>query len=452
MSAPASRNSPASSNRNNSTNSISSTNSDSDANTTAPVEGRHRQTTGRRGLGRLVTVPLVLISTIAISLNLASPAEAAAIAKKPLKSKSILPAAVPADLGRTSVSAAAAPTQYQVVEGDTVSSVAGRFGLSTASVLALNGLGWSAVIFPGQMLTLAGQAQPSTPAPAPVAAEIARYLIQSGDTLSGVAAAHGLSLDSLLRANGLDASSVIFPGQAVVLPPGGGAASVLSEPAAAVVPQAAAGTHTIVAGETIGALAAAAGVSVQSLLDANGLGWSSIIYPGQVLSIPSGSAPAALALEPAILIEAVIPAPSAALGQVTPLSDDMRRHAETIIASGRRAGAGDAGIVVALAAAAQESGLRNVEHGDRDSLGLFQQRPSSGWGTPEQVLDPVRASLAFFGGPVNPNPGITRGLLDIPGWESMTVTEAAQTVQISAYPNHYAKWETSARAWLADLG
>jgi LysM repeat protein len=438
MSAPASRNSPAS--------------STGTRHTSEPGEGRHRQPIERRGLGILVTVPLVLISTIAISLNLASPAEAAALAKKPLKSKSILPAAVPSDLGRQSVAAAAAPTQYRVVEGDTVSGVAGRFGLSTASVLALNGLGWSAVIFPGQMLTLAGQAQPSAPAPAPVAAEITRYLIQSGDTLSGVASAHGLSLEAVLRANGLDASSIIFPGQAVVLPPGGGAEPAPSAPAAAAAPQQAAGTHTIAAGDTIGALAAAAGVSVQSVLDANGLGWSSIIYPGQVLSIPSASAPAALSMEPAILIEEAVPAPDAAPGEVTPLSQDMRRHAETIIASGRRAGAGDAAIVIALAAAAQESGLRNAEYGDRDSLGLFQQRPSSGWGTPKQVLDPVRASLAFFGGPVNPNPGITRGLLDIPGWESMTVTEAAQAVQISAFPNHYAKWETSARAWLADLG
>ncbi|WP_233194128.1 LysM peptidoglycan-binding domain-containing protein [Cryobacterium sp. M25] len=426
-------------------------------NSSTPGEGRHRHATERRGLGVLVTVPLVLISTIAISLNLVSPADAATIAKKPLKSKSILPTAVPADAGRQSIAAVAAPTQYQVVEGDTVSNVAGRFGLSTASVLALNGLGWSAVIFPGQMLTLAGLAQPSAPAPAPVAAEISRYLIQSGDTLSGVAAAHGLSLEALLRVNGLDAGSIIFPGQAVVLPPGDGAAPVSAAPvsaapAAAVAPLNASGTHTIAAGETIGALAAAAGVSVQSVLDANGLGWSSIIYPGQVLSIPSGSVPAAPAMESAILIEEAAPAPSAAPGEVTPLSEDMRRHAEIIIASGRRAGAGDSAIVIALAAAAQESGLRNVQYGDRDSLGLFQQRPSFGWGTPEQVLDPERASLAFFGGPVNPNPGITRGLLDIPGWESMTVTEAAQTVQISAHPNHYAKWETSARAWLADLG
>ncbi|WP_281534771.1 hypothetical protein [Cryobacterium breve] len=68
------------------------------------------------------------------------------------------------------------------------------------------------------------------------------------------------------------------------------------------------------------------------------------------------------------------------------------------------------------------------------------------------MMDPARASQAFFGGAGNPNPGVTRGLLDIPGWEGMTVTQAAQAVQLSAYPDYYAKWETSARAWLSELG
>jgi hypothetical protein len=67
-------------------------------------------------------------------------------------------------------------------------------------------------------------------------------------------------------------------------------------------------------------------------------------------------------------------------------------------------------------------------------------------------MDPVQASLAFFGGPSNPNAGRTRGLLDIPGWTSMTVTQAAQAVQMSAHPNAYAAWEASARAWLPQLG
>jgi hypothetical protein len=135
-----------------------------------------------------------------------------------------------------------------------------------------------------------------------------------------------------------------------------------------------------------------------------------------------------------------------------PLTEEMRANAQLIVDVGRSLGVPDAGIVVALAAAALESGLRNVQHGDRDSLGLFQQRPSQGWGTAEEVLDPVRAATAFYGGPTNPNAGRTLGLLDIAGWESMTVTQAAQAVQLSAHPDHYAKWEAQARAWLSELG
>jgi hypothetical protein len=130
----------------------------------------------------------------------------------------------------------------------------------------------------------------------------------------------------------------------------------------------------------------------------------------------------------------------------------MAANVKLIISVGRQAGANDAALVVALAAAAQESGLRNIDYGDRDSLGIFQQRPSSGWGNEAQVMDAERSTRAFFGGAVNPNPGVTRGLLDIPGWEAMTVTQAAQAVQISGHPDLYAKWEASARSWLADLG
>ena len=421
--------------------------------------GRHGrdQSRGRGRFGRLASIPLVLLSTIAITLNLASPADAATIAKKPLKSRTNLPGVAPTTAARgqiTRTAADATPSQYTVVEGDTVSAVAGRFGLSTASVLALNGLGWSAVIFPGQTLTLSGQAAPVVAAPTSVAAEIARYTIVSGDTISGIASAHGLGVGALLSANGLGRDSIIFPGQTIVLP---GTAAPAAAAASAPSPAASFGTHTIVSGDTIGAIAASAGVSVQSVLDANGLGWSSIIYPGQVLTLPEPAAAqvssvAVAAIEPAAIESAVFIERSAAAGTVTPMTDEMRRNALIIVSVGRAAGVGDAGLVIALAAAAQESGLRNVRYGDRDSLGLFQQRPSSGWGSAEQVLDPVRASRAFFGGPGNPNPGVTRGLLDIPGWERLTVTQAAQAVQISAFPDHYAKWETSAAAWLAQLG
>ncbi|WP_374936822.1 C40 family peptidase [Streptomyces sp. Ru73] len=93
------------------------------------------------------------------------------------------------------------------------------------------------------------------------------------------------------------------------------------------------------------------------------------------------------------------------------------------------------GQVVALATALQESDLRNLNYGDRDSLGLFQQRPSQGWGTPAQVRDPVHASTEFY-----------EHLKKVSGWQSMTVAQAAQAVQASAQPDAYAKWEPLAAA------
>ena len=137
---------------------------------------------------------------------------------------------------------------------------------------------------------------------------------------------------------------------------------------------------------------------------------------------------------------------------MTALNADQRAHAQTIISVGRQLGVPDYGIVIALATAMQESSLRNLSWGHLDSVGLFQQRPSSGWGTPAQLQDTAYASRLFYGGPSNPNRGVTRGLLDIRGWQSMSLTVAAQAVQISAHPTAYAKWETSARAWLEQLG
>ncbi|MCF4120231.1 hypothetical protein L1785_04485 [Antribacter sp. KLBMP9083] len=95
---------------------------------------------------------------------------------------------------------------------------------------------------------------------------------------------------------------------------------------------------------------------------------------------------------------------------------------------------------IGLATAMQESKLVNIEHGDRDSLGLFQQRPSQGWGTPEQVLDPVFSTNAFYD-----------GLVKVDGYEAMEITVAAQAVQRSAYPDAYAKHEIRSRAWASAL-
>ncbi|MFM9578143.1 C40 family peptidase [Streptomyces caniscabiei] len=110
-------------------------------------------------------------------------------------------------------------------------------------------------------------------------------------------------------------------------------------------------------------------------------------------------------------------------------------NAKTIQATGVAMNLPARGQIVALATALQESGLRNLTYGDRDSLGLFQQRPSQGWGTANEILDPVHASTKFY-----------EALEKVSGWQSLSVTQAAQAVQRSGFPEAYAKWEPLATA------
>jgi hypothetical protein len=117
-----------------------------------------------------------------------------------------------------------------------------------------------------------------------------------------------------------------------------------------------------------------------------------------------------------------------AQGRVT-LDPSQMANAATIAAVGIRRGMPERGIVVALATAWQESKLENLSGGDRDSVGLFQQRPSQGWGTAEQISDPRYAAGRFYG-----------ALTKVRGWQHMRVTEAAQAVQRSAYPEAYERW------------
>jgi hypothetical protein len=119
-------------------------------------------------------------------------------------------------------------------------------------------------------------------------------------------------------------------------------------------------------------------------------------------------------------------------GEVS-LDADQMANAATIAAVGIRRGLPDRAMVVALATAFQESKLRNLPGGDCDSLGLFQQRPSQGWGTPEEIRNPRYAAGRFY-----------NALLRVRGWQTMRVTEAAQRVQRSAYPDAYEKWADDA--------
>ncbi|MGW0647289.1 C40 family peptidase [Streptomyces umbrinus] len=118
-----------------------------------------------------------------------------------------------------------------------------------------------------------------------------------------------------------------------------------------------------------------------------------------------------------------------------PLPKEQIPNARVIVATGVQLGIPARGQVIALATALQESGLRNLNHGDRDSLGLFQQRPKMGWGTEEQIMDPVYASKKFYS-----------ALKSVEGWERMPLTVAAQKVQKSGLPDAYAKHEKLATA------
>jgi murein DD-endopeptidase MepM/ murein hydrolase activator NlpD len=116
-------------------------------------------------------------------------------------------------------------------------------------------------------------------------------------------------------------------------------------------------------------------------------------------------------------------------------------NAAVIIKVGVRMGVPARGWIIAIATAMQESSLRNNALAtDRDSLGLFQQRPSQGWGSPEQVMDPDHAAASFYA-----------RLLATPGWPDMALTVAAQAVQHSAYPDAYATWEDEATSLVATL-
>jgi hypothetical protein len=153
-----------------------------------------------------------------------------------------------------------------------------------------------------------------------------------------------------------------------------------------------------------------------------------------------------------MLGEVQLPIPTSYQCKVGPGPDDQVRlaagqaaNAATIAAVGIRRGVPKRAVVVALATAYQESDLENLNGGDRDSIGLFQQRPSQGWGTPEQIADPRYAAGRFYS-----------ALLKVKGWQEMRVTDAAQAVQRSAHPElyeqHAGKAEIVATALTGEAG
>ncbi|MEE2814941.1 MAG: LysM peptidoglycan-binding domain-containing protein [Actinomycetota bacterium] len=397
-------------------------------------------TTTTRSAAMRLTAPAAVVGTLAAALT-ATPAAAeeirASIAASHAPSMRSLSGGGPG-LHASSHAAVrptvAAPAEYTIRPGDTVSSIAARHDVTTTDLLSWNGLGWRSVIFPGQTLRLSPASPPSAPPASPAApAPAAVHTVVPGDTVFAIAKRYGTTVSAIMTSNGLGGSAMITPGQTLRVAAAPAAAPV-SAVAPTAPPAAAPASHIVAAGDTLFGLARTHGTSVSALLQANGMGEGSIIYPGQTLRL---SVPA--------------PAPAAAGQRSAALDATQTAHAAHIVRIGRELGVPDRGIAIALATAMVESSMRNLDHGDRDSLGLFQQRPSQGWGTPEQAMDADRSIRAFYGGAANPNGGTTRGLLDIPGWQNMPFTDAAQAVQVSAYPDRYGMWEQQANQWLTAL-
>ncbi|SBT50338.1 hypothetical protein [Micromonospora narathiwatensis] len=191
---------------------------------------------------------------------------------------------------------------------------------------------------------------------------------------------------------------------------------------------------------------------MNTMLRKSVLGVAGLAFAGGVFAGPiAAHAAAPVHAAPVAAVQADKPAvdkPAVDMGKLVPhgvqgaqskidLNGEQTANAKAIIAATKKAGMPERAAVISIATSLQESKLENLGHlgdaNDHDSLGLFQQRPSSGWGSPEQITDPEYATTAFL-----------KGLKQVDGWQDMPLTKAAQTVQVSAYPDAYAQWEQQA--------
>lgn len=387
-------------------------------------------------------IPAVMMS----SLALAEPAQAsvpqnpakALFPQLPLQAMknaggAVVPAAqLAAQVPATVAAESAVPATHRIVPGDTVSSIAARYGLDLNEVLRINNLSPSSIIYAGKELKLTGTAKASA-APAAPASAAGSYTVKPGDTLSAIAAKHGVSLQSVLAANNLSMSSVIYPGEKLSLGSGTDTApaQAAAAPAAPAAPQA--GSYTVVPGDTLGAIAARHGVSLQSVLDANNLSMTSMIRPGQKLSLGGGStittassapaAPAAPAAAPTDLVPStflhytypqhVVADANLNKQALNSMAVPSRAQMQQLVADTARAMGVDPALAQAFAL--QESGFDQRAVSPANAIGTMQVIPSSGeWasdlvGRQLNLLDPhdnVTAGVAIIRALVRTSPDL----------------------------------------------
>ncbi len=384
-------------------------------------------------------LPAVVLSSLALAQPAAAqqparsiPSSLAAAMKAQAEAKAA-GAVIPASVVSTTIPAAfqpaqpAAPAEYTIVRGDTVSAIAGRFGLDTGEILKLNNLQANTIIYPGQKLKLSGSPAPAAPAPAPAAAPAApapdagagaTYTVKSGDTLGAIAARHNVALSDVFTWNNLSMRSIIYPGQKIKV--GGGSAPAPAAPTAPAPAPAlastsapATGSYTIKAGDTLSAIASRNGVKLSDLLSANKLSMTTIIYPGSKLVIPGGSGqpapqpaapqPAAAPLVassflgfsyPAAVVSSANENKALLNASPVPSRDEMKN---IVADTARRMGVDTS---LALAFAYQESGFNQRAVSPANAIGTMQVIPSSGqWasdlvGRKLNLLDPYDNAAA----------------------------------------------------------
>jgi len=373
-------------------------------------------------------LPAVVLSSLALAQpSMAAPAPqprkipatlAAAMKAQAVNVGTVIPAnAVAATLpAALRPMAPSVPDTYTIVRGDTISAIARRFNLDTSAVLQLNKLSATTLIYPGQTIKLTGTAPAAPAQPAPAApsapgapASATVYTVVSGDTLGAIAAKHGVPLSSIFSWNGLNGSSIIYPGQKIKVS-GGSAPSAPTAPAApapAPAPLAGTGSYTIKAGDTLSSIASRHGVSLAALMAANNnVTATTVIYPGQKLTIPGAG------LQPVGETKPLVP--STFLGftyppaVVTSANENKallnaspvptRAEMKSIVAdTARRMGVSPS---LALAFAEQESGFDQRAVSPANAIGTMQVIPSSGqWasdlvGRKLNLLDPYDNATA----------------------------------------------------------
>lgn len=340
----------------------------------------------------------------------------------------------------TSQKTSAASITYTVISGDTLSGIAARHGMSLDAVLKSSGLNRNSTIFVNQKINLGGSGSQTTKAPTAAkpagpkhSAGPSSYTVTSGDTLSGIAKAHGMSLAEVLAATGLRATDTIYVNQKLNLGGGSSKAPATQAPSAPKAPAPSTGSYLVRSGDTLSGIARAKGVSLQSLLSANGFSSSTVIYPGQKLKLTgaastSGTPSTTSTTKPLVsntFLHYTYPGATVASANENKrelLSRELPSRAamKTMIASTARSMGVDPKL--ALAHAFQESSFNMSSVSPANAIGVMQVIPSSGKWASDLVGRPLDL--------LKPQDNVTAGIAII---RSLQRTSSSMDIGIASY-------------------